>query len=53
MTRPRIRAPLPGAGAELAAAYASVSDFTGTIHSYYSVTSASGPMAAPRPLAGR
>ena len=42
MAGPRIRAPLPSAGAALAAAYAAVSDFTGAIHGYYSHTSAPG-----------
>ena len=48
MARPRIRAPLPGSGAALAAC-ASVSDFTGAIHGDYSDTSAPGspPPAAP------
>ena len=53
MVGPRIRAPLPSAGAALAAAYAAVSDFTGAIHGYYSHTSAPGSPAPPRPLAGR
>ena len=34
MTRPRIRAALLACGAGLAAAYASVSDFTGAIHGH-------------------
>ncbi len=55
MARPRIRAPLPGAGAALAAACASVSDFTGAIHGDYSDTSAPGspPPAAPAGRAAR
>ena len=52
MARPRIRALLPGTGAVLAAAYAPVSDSTGASRGYDSDTSASGPPAPPRPLAG-
>jgi len=53
MARPRIRAPLPSAGATLAAACASVSDFTGATHGSYSHTSARARRRPPRPLAGR
>jgi hypothetical protein len=48
MTRPRIRAALLATGAGLATAYASVSDFTGVIHGYYTLTGAAGLPAAGR-----
>ena len=48
MTRPRIRAALLAIGAGLATGYASVSDFTGVIHSYYTGTGAAGLPAAGR-----
>jgi hypothetical protein len=48
MTRPRIRAALLATGAGLATAYASVSDFTGVIHGYYTITGAPGLPAAGR-----
>ena len=50
MANPRIRALPPGARAALAAARASVSDFTAAIHGYYSDIGASGSLAPPRPL---
>jgi len=48
MTRPRIRAALIACGAGLATAYASVSDFNGVIHGYYTGTGAAGVPAAGR-----
>ena len=48
MTRPRIRAALLATGAGLATGYASVSDFTGVIHGYYTGTGAAGVPAAGR-----
>src|SRR5215472_13747130 len=48
MTRPRIRAALLATGAGLATGYASVSDFTGVIHGYYTGTGAAGVPAARR-----
>jgi len=63
MARPRLRRYLLTAGAGLAAAYASVSDFAGVIHSHYSdnatassaipvLPHASIRRPAPPPLAG-
>jgi hypothetical protein len=52
MARPRrLRPLLLATGARLAAAYASVSDLAGVIHSYDSDTGAGGP-PPPRPFTG-
>ena len=51
MARPRLRPYFLAVGAGLAAAYASVSDFTGVIHSYYSDNSNAGaPTPVPTPV---
>jgi len=48
MTRPRIGAALLATGAGLATGYASVNDFTGVIHGYYTGTGAANVPAAGR-----